>query len=394
MNMLDHNYDFLAPRRILFGWGRRREAGNAASPLGRRAWLVTGARQLAASGAIAELVASLQAAAVEAIPLAEIHREPRVEDVDRAVAILRRQGCRSDDLVLGIGGGSAIDLAKAVAALAANDVGASVKEYLESVGSGLQIVNRPLPILAMPTTGGTGSEATKNAVISSLDPPFKKSLRSDQMIPATVLVDPELAVSVPPDVTAHTGMDAITQCIESYISARARPIPQALALQGLQLALPAIATAVQDGGNRGAREAMAHAALLSGMALANSGLGLAHGVAAALGVHCQTPHGLACAVMLPAALRVNRDVSQQRLAELERATNPIASSNDAAAADAFIERIANLCRSVGIPERLSDLGVRRDQISAVVAGSRGSSMSGNPRQLSDEELVRLLHEML
>jgi alcohol dehydrogenase class IV len=394
MNVPELNYDFLAPRRIMFGWGRRREAGTAARALGQRAWLVIGSRQLAASGAIAELIDNLKDVGVEAFLLAEIHREPRVEDVDRAVAMLRAHGCRGDDLVLGIGGGSAIDLAKAVAALATNDAGASVKEYLEGVGSGLQIVHRPFPVLAMPTTGGTGSEATKNAVISSLDPPFKKSLRSDQMIPATVLVDPELAVSVPPNVTAHTGMDAITQCIESYISARAKPIPQALAVQGLQLALPAIAVAVQDGSNRPAREAMAQAALLSGMALANSGLGLAHGVAAALGVHCQTPHGLACAIMLPAALRVNRDASEQRLAELERATNPTAPVSDAAAADAFIDRVTNLCRSVGIPERLSDLGVRREQIPALVAGSRGSSMTGNPRQLSDAELSRLLEEMM
>src|SRR5439155_1109487 len=163
--------------------------------------------------------------------------------------------------------------------------------------------------------------------------PVKKSIRSPLMVPKIVLVDPELSVSVPPETTAWTGMDAITQLIESYICRYAKPIPQALAIHGLQLALPMVREAVKKGSSRPAREAMAHAALLSGMALANSGLGFAHGVAAALGVYAKVPHGLACAMMLPVALRVNRDVAQKPLAELARAILPVASLDDAAAAD-------------------------------------------------------------
>ena len=170
----------------------------------------------------------------------------------------------------------------------------------------------------MPTTAGTGAEATRNAVISSYDPPFKKSLRDDRILPRIALIDPELTVRVPPEVTAASGMDAITQLIESYISRKAQPIPQALAVQGLLLAVPAIAEAVENGRSRPARERMSHAALLSGLALANSGLGLAHGIAPALGIHCRVPHGMACAVMLPSALRINRDVRQAELATLAR----------------------------------------------------------------------------
>jgi alcohol dehydrogenase class IV len=252
----------------------------------------------------------------------------------------------------------------------------------------------------MPTTGGTGSEATKNAVISSHDPPFKKSLRSELMIPRVVLVDPELSVTVPPKNTAQTGMDAITQLIESYISRRARPIPRALAVHGLQLALRAIVEAVENGSSRSAREAMAHAALLSGMALANSGLGMAHGVAAALGIVCDVPHGLACAVMLPAALRANQRVAGADLAVLERAVElPLQSgemqvASDEAAADALIGRIENLCRTIGISPRLGEIGVRAEQIPALVAQSRGNSMNGNPRDLSDDELTAILMGML
>jgi alcohol dehydrogenase class IV len=189
-------------------------------------------------------------------------------------------------------------------------------------------------------------------------------------------------------------MDAITQLIESYISRRAKPIPQALAVQGLALALPAIAEAVEDCSSRPAREAMAHTALLSGMALANSGLGLAHGVAAALGVHCDVPHGLACAVMLPPALRVNRNVAEQQLAELAVATSLVSGTSQAAAAEALIERIVEISQRIGIPRTLTELGVRRDQIPELVRDSRGNSMDGNPRLLDDAELTELLEELL
>jgi alcohol dehydrogenase len=151
---------------------------------------------------------------------------------------------------------------------------------------------------------------------------------------------------------------------------------------------------VRDGGDRPAREAMAHAALLSGLALANSGLGFAHGVAAALGVTAHVPHGLACAVMLPTALRVNRPVAEAQLAELARQTLSLGSLSDAGAADAFVAHIGGLCAKLGVPARLADLGVRADQLDELTRGSRGSSMSGNPQQFSDEELRALLEEML
>jgi 1-phosphofructokinase family hexose kinase len=254
----------------------------------------------------------------------------------------------------------------------------------------LQITEPPLPCIALPTTAGTGSEATKNAVISSYDPPFKKSLRADGMLPRIVLVDPKLSLTVPPAITAQTGMDAITQLIESYISRKARPIPQALAANGLRLALPAIVEAVENGSSRPAREAMAQAALLSGMALANSGLGLAHGVAAALGVHFRIAHGAACAMMLGVALRVNRPVCERQLAELARAAGLRSSQSNGEAADALLDRIAEISERIGVPTRLSALGVTREALPGLVRDARGNSMDGNPRTLSDEELHRIL----
>jgi alcohol dehydrogenase class IV len=387
-------YDFIAPQKIVFGWGRRREVGTLAAVLGRRAFLVEGSRTLAANGTLAEIVDLLGAAGVEVVRLAAITREPEVADVDAAVARLRSDRAGPGDILVAVGGGSAIDLAKAAAALATNREGDSVQHYLEGVGQGLKIVAPPLPLVALPTTGGTGTEATKNAVISSFDPPFKKSLRSELTVPRVVLVDPELGVSVPPTTTAWTGMDAITQLIESYVCRFARPIPQALAIEGLRRAVPAIVESVRDGSSRPARESMSHAALLSGMALANSGLGLAHGVAAALGVHARVAHGLACAVMLPVALRVNCQVRERELADLARAVLGGNWASDALAAEAFIDKIDQLSDAVGVPRRLAMLGASREQIPALVAGSRGNSMSGNPRDVSDEELTRLLEEML
>jgi alcohol dehydrogenase class IV len=368
--------------------------GRLAAELGRRAFVVCGSRTLEASGELDGLTKSLKSEGVRVRRLYDISREPQVEDVNRCFDRLHAQGAADGDLLLAIGGGSAIDLAKAAAAMIADRQSATVADYLEGVGKGLKLLSRPLPVLAMPTTGGTGSEATKNAVISSYDPPFKKSLRSDLMVPRAVLVDPELSVSVPPSTTAWTGMDAITQLIESYVSRFARPLPRALALGALRLALPALPEAVRDGGSRPAREAMAHAALMSGMALAHSGLGLAHGVAAALGVHGQVTHGLACAVMLPVALRVNRPVCEKDLAELARGALGGNWQSDAAAADAFVEAIYDLASVVGVPKRLSDLGVRREQIPNLVASSRGNSMNGNPVQLSDEELGQLLETIV
>lgn len=384
------HYDFLAPATIRFGWGRLAEVGTLCRAIGQRAFLISGSRTLSRSGIVDQIVSHLRQAQVEPVLLPSISREPLIDDVADGVDRLRELGAGSGDLVLAVGGGAAIDLGKALAGLSTQAAGAPVRDYLEGIGRGLQIEQDPLPIVAVPTTAGTGSEATKNAVISSLDPPVKKSLRNDRLMPRAVLVDPELTVSVPPAITAATGMDAITQLIESYISRRARPIPRALAEQGLQDVVPALLAAYERGETRWARERMAHAALLSGMALANSGLGLAHGVAAALGVHCDVPHGRACAALLPTALRANRSVCETDLARLATLMTGRTWSSPAAAADACIETVCELCAALDIPTRLSALGVRREQLPLLVRDSRGNSMSGNARELSDEELGQLL----
>jgi len=308
------SYELRTPRQIVFGWGRRREIGERSRALGNRVFVITGSRTLAETGEFDTIRRDLMSCGLTVVDVGTIHHEPRVDDLRECVAEVVKLRPGSGDIVLGVGGGSAIDLAKAVAALAVQREDAGVEDYLEGVGRGLEIDVPPLPMIAIPTTAGTGSEATKNAVVSSHDPPFKKSLRSPEMVPRLVIVDPELTVRCPPNVTAHSGMDAITQLIESYLSRRATPMTDPLALAGLQGVAEALPMAYDTGHARAARERMSQAALLSGLALANSGLGMAHGVAAALGAVCRVPHGLACAVMLPCALRVNREVVPARVA--------------------------------------------------------------------------------
>jgi alcohol dehydrogenase class IV len=382
------SYDFLAPGRILFGWDRRLEVGSHAAPLGQRAFLVWGSRALRGRAEGRQIVDSLLNAGLELADEALATREPLVEDVDQLADHWHHLGAARGGVVVAVGGGAALDLAKAAAALAVNRLGSSALDYLEGVGRGLEIHTAPLPLVALPTTAGTGSEATKNAVLSVTDPPAKKSLRSERLLARAVIVDPALTVSCPRHVTVHSGLDAITQLIESYVSRRSKPIPRALAAEGLRGAIPALPRAVEEPADRTAREAMAHAALLSGLALANSGLGLAHGVAAALGSLEGVPHGLACAVMLPWALRANREACFPQLTELADAVGLEAPRGTAA--DRFIARIEQLCLELQVPVRLRELGLPRERVARLAPAAKGNSLDGNPRPLAEAELIELL----
>ena len=406
-------YDFFAPPLIRFGAGRIDEIGEMVGLWGRRAWIVGGTASLERSGARQQIDASLSAAGIESRVVARSTGEPTVDQLAAALASLQHED-RDGVVVVAVGGGSTIDLAKALAALATNmpidqrtgiDLDTFVVDHLEGVGRGLAIRQWPLPMVAVPTTAGTGAEATRNAVISCPRRRFKKSMRSPMMVPRAALVDPDLTASCDSSTIAASGLDCVTQLIESFVCRFAKPLPRCLVLESLPRALhslprllmpkPACDDPQRWIDSRAAdRAALSHAALLSGLALTNSGLGLAHGVAAALGVACGTPHGVACAVMLPAAMRVNREAVQDEFAQLERAVDSSAPRDVATAADAFVERIERLCLESGVPRRLSELGVTADQIDWLAEHSGGASMRGNPVQLATEELRCLLAAML
>ncbi|MAT15283.1 MAG: alcohol dehydrogenase [Planctomyces sp.] len=390
-------YDWVSPAHVLFGWDRRFDLAGLIRDEVRRVFVITGSRRLNSNGYSQEILLALNDAGIETKPLANIGREPLVEDVDKAAEKIRGFNPGPGDAVLGIGGGSAIDLAKAVAAMATNRAGASVQDYLEGVGKGLQLTEPPLPVIAMPTTSGTGSEATKNAVISSQDPPFKKSLRASSMVPRWVVIDPEASMLLPLRQTAESGMDAITQLIESYLSKRATPMTDMICLQGLRYALEAIPRFTYDCTEedlRDGRAKMAHAAFLSGLALANSGLGMAHGVAAALGVHAWVGHGRACALMLPIALETNRSVTLEKMAILGSLVTSRPSGGPTQIIDNFIGEIRKTNELLGLPARLSEVNVTRELLPDIVQSSRGNSMNGNPRELSDDELFAILEANL
>ena len=390
-------YDLALPPIVRFGVGRVAEIGAVVGLLGHRAWLVGGRRSLLDSPARPGLEASLDAAGIEHRVIATTDGEPTVLQVATALAGVP-SGSHAGTVVVAVGGGAAIDLAKAVAALATNcdlaratahDLEAVVTDHLEGVGT-RSITRWPLPVVAIPTTAGTGAEATRNAVISSPRRRFKKSMRSPLMVPRAVIIDPALGAGCARATTAAAGLDAITQLIESFICRFARPVPRALVLDALPRALEALPRLLADPDDLHARAAMSHAAFVSGVALTNSGLGMAHGVAAALGIECGTPHGVACALMLPVALRVNAAAAGRDLAVLERAVDPAAAGDDGTCAAVFVARIERLCREAGVPERLAELGLARDRIAWLADNSGGASMRGNPVELDPARLRPIL----
>ncbi|HLJ54936.1 MAG TPA: iron-containing alcohol dehydrogenase, partial [Chthonomonadaceae bacterium] len=271
------------------------QAGGLAAAMGTRALVVTGRSAVRA----APLTVLLLAAGVESTRVAA-EGEPTVDAVRQAVETARAAAC---DLVIGFGGGSTIDLGKAVAALLGN--GGDPLDYLEVIGRGQALKRPSAPFIAIPTTAGTGSEATRNAVIGSPEHGVKVSLRSAYMLPHLALIDPDLALSLPPEVTAATGLDALTQLIEPFVSPRATPITDALCRDGMERVCRSLRRAVAVGSDAEAREEMALAALFSGIALANAGLGAVHGFAGPLGGMVDAPHGALCAALLPAVCAAN-----------------------------------------------------------------------------------------
>jgi alcohol dehydrogenase class IV len=291
-------FDFATAQRIKFGPGSVRQLGVLVGGYGRRVALVTGGASLAVGGRLAEIEEQFRAAKIDWLPV-QVTGEPTVELVDRLTAGLVPY---APEAIVAIGGGSVLDTGKALAALLAN--GGTVLDYLEGVGRGGTLTRPSLPFIAVPTTAGTGSEVTRNAVIGDEARTFKKSMRSAFMLPSLALVDPDLTADCPPAIRAACGMDAITQLIEAYTSQRSGPMTDSLALQGLGHAAE-FPFLIANPTDAEAREALSLASLLGGICLANAGLGAVHGLASPLGAYFPIPHGVACAAVLAPVLRQN-----------------------------------------------------------------------------------------
>ncbi len=378
-------FEFATAGRVLFGPGSIREAGATISALGSRVMVVTGQQWERAE----PLLAELRAKRLDTLILS-VDREPDIEFVRMGTEFA---GAEAVDVVVGIGGGSAIDAGKAIAALATNS--GDPLDYLEVVGRGLPLAAAPLPYVAIPTTAGTGAEATRNAVLSVPDHRVKASLRSSLMLPRVAIVDPELTCDLPPAVTASTGLDALTQLIEPYLSARANPLTDALCLDGIPRIARSLRRAWENGHDAGARADMALASLLGGMALANAGLGAVHGLAAPIGGAFHAPHGAVCAALLRHALDANLAALRSRAPgsdALRRADDigRLLTGQPHAAADAASAWLRETCAELAIPG-LSTYGISAADVPAIAEqASHSSSMAGNAVTLMPDEVEGIL----
>lgn len=381
-----HRSGLKAPRTIIFGKNRLNELGDLAFPLagGRKALLLLGGNSARQNKLDERIVNLLLPRGILTDIIDGIRGEPTVRVVDEVAARAREL---QPGLIVSAGGGSVIDTGKAVSVLIRNE--GSVEEYLESQPQPRPIRNPPVPHIAIPTVSGTGAEMTRNAVIGSPEKKFKRSLRSDAVIPAVALIDSMLTLTTPHAVTASGAMDALTQLIESCISLKKRPETTALALEGLRLAREAILVSVEAPANEAARDRLALVSMLGGVCLANAGLAMAHGIAAALGALYGVPHGLACGILLPHTLRYN---APSCLSDLAHALG--AFLNQSGPPERIVEEgiaaIEQLCDRIGIPPDLKELGLGPQEVEELAQASMGTSMAGNPEPMTPEKVAEFL----
>jgi alcohol dehydrogenase class IV len=386
---MNATFEFATATRIVFGAGRLREIGTLASQLGKRALVVTGRDQ----GRAQPLLAILRSSGVESC-LFSVLGEPEVTTIQKGVATAKEDNC---ELVISFGGGSAIDTGKAIAAMLTNE--GDLLDFLEIIGQGKNLQKPAAPFIAIPTTAGTGSEVTRNSVISSPQHRVKVSLRSSLMLARIALVDPELTYDLPPAITASTGLDALTQVIEPYVCSRANPMTDALCLAGIRRAARSLPLAFANGRDRNAREDMCVASLFGGFALANAGLGAVHGFAGPIGGMFPAPHGAICAALLPHVMGANlralreRQPKSETIARYETVAR-LLTGDPSATPEQGVDWVRRLTAPLQVP-RLGALGVTAQSLPELVDNSaKASSMKANPIALTREELLQTLQRAL
>ncbi len=379
------HFEFAAATRIIFGAGTLCEMGAISRGFGSRALVVTGRDSSRAE----ELLASLRTAGVGATTFS-VAGEPELSTVEQGTELARTGRC---ELVIGFGGGSVLDAAKAIAAMLTNE--GDLLDYLEIIGRGKALTKLSATFIAIPTTAGTGSEVTRNAVLASPEHQLKVSLRSPLMLARVAVVDPELSYGLPPALTASTGLDALTQLIEPYVCLRANPMTDGLCAEGIRRVARSLREAVRSGQNKSAREDMAVASLFGGLALANAGLGAVHGLAGPIGGRFPAPHGAVCAALLPHVMDVNLRALRQRApaGEALRRYDQVArwlTGNAGAIGDDGVKWVRELVGDLPI-KPLRRYGIRDEHVTDLVArAANASSMKANPVALTPEELAGAL----
>ena len=384
------NFEFATATRIIFGPGTLPQAGPIAKDFGSRALVVTGRNPDRAE----RLLSELRVRGVTPITFS-VSGEPELTTITDGVALAKKEKC---DLVISIGGGSVLDAGKAIAAMLTND--ADLLEYLEVIGAGKPLTRSPAPLIAIPTTAGTGSEVTRNAVLASPQHKVKVSVRSLHMLPKVALVDPELTYDLPPAITASTGLDALTQLIEAYLCSRSNPMTDTVCADGIWHAARSLRLACRPGRHPEAREDMALAGLFGGMALANAGLGAAHGFAGPLGGMFSAPHGQLCAALLPHVLAANfralreRDSKNPILLRFHVVAQWLTGNQEAFSAEQGIDWVRKLVSDLKIPP-LRTYGISLADKERIVANAaKASSMKANPIVLTQNELGGILEQAL
>ncbi|MCI1748643.1 MAG: iron-containing alcohol dehydrogenase [Acidipropionibacterium sp.] len=374
-------FTFATAGRIVFGPGRFADLPDLVSGFGARVMIVAGGHAAALPG--------LDVLGSERV-LVRTSGEPSIPQVAEALEVAREFG---PDVIVAVGGGSAIDTAKSVGILSRNR--GDIMDHIEVVGRGVPLEPASIPVIACPTTSGAGAEVTANSPIVSPEHGVKASLRSPAMLPAIALVDPELTLSSPPAVTASSGFDALTQCIEPYISVKANVLTDQFAAEGIRRAASGLRRAWTDGSDLAARTDMSICSLFGGLSLANAKLGAVHGLAAPIGGMTGGAHGEICAAMLAGATRVNvetmtrRDPGNPALARCDRVAQLLTGRPDARAADG-VEWLSRIVADLQVPG-LAALGLQRSQIDeAADAAMRASSMKGNPIALNHDEVVEII----
>ena len=370
--------EFRLPGVTYFGWGVVEKVGEEAARLGRRALLVTGRSAMQQTGTGARVTALLAAAGVEVIPFPGVESDPRHSTVDRGAAFAREQQC---DLVIGLGGGSPMDAARAIAGMATME--GSVLEYLRG-----KAIDRPgLPLISISTTSGTASEITAVAVVLDEPRELKMGIRSPYWFARVAITDAELTATMPPAVTAATGLDALTHAVESYLATGATPPSEALALRSIATIGQHLPAAYADGANRAAREGMAMGSMLAGMAFANSGLGLVHGLVHPIGARQGLAHGNACGRLLPYVLRFNQPAVEAKLADVGAALT----GKPKTTAEGAIAAVEALVKAVDVPLGLRDVAITEEELRGLAKdGLLSGAVRTNPRPVSEEESLGVL----
>ena len=374
-------FSFLTASKIVFKPNAILELESYVNNLGKNFLLVV-APSFYRSSAMDNVVTQLNSIGKNFTVYSKVSREPTVEETDLVCRLALEHGC---DAVIAIGGGSNIDVGKAVAALITN--GGMAIDYLEYVGNGKQITKCPAPFVAVPTTAGTGSEVTKNSVLGSKTKKFKRSIRSEMMVPDLAVIDPMLTVTCPPQVTASSGIDALTHLIEGHVTRKATPITDPLSYQGIVLAGRYLRRCYENGNDLEAREGMAAASLLGGMVIAGAGLGAAHGIGMAVGIEYHVPHGEACGIVLPHVMKINAPHCERKMAQVGEALTGKNFTSETAAINAAIDFIYGLNESINIKQDYRHLNIPHDQLPYLAQASQGSSMSCNPVNLTVTDWV-------